>query len=139
MPPVLVAAAVLIEGGRVLLTRRPAGTHLENLWEFPGGKLEEGEPPQEALARELREECGLEVRVGAPVEVTFWRYPKRDVLLLFFRVFRQPGCGPVQHLGVADHAWVPAEELEEYPLPPADVPVLEAVRALLAAARATES
>src|ERR1700733_927209 len=61
---VLVAAAVLIEDGRVLLTQRKPGTHLAGAWEFPGGKVEAGEDPREALRRELREEVGIEAQVG---------------------------------------------------------------------------
>lgn len=133
MATLLVSAAVIIEEGRVLLTRRPSGTHLENLWEFPGGKVEEGESPTEALVRELREEIGIEARVGDIVDVTFWRYPKRDVLLLFYRAERAPGSAEVQDLGVAAHAWVSAAELDIYEttMPPADLPVLAKVRRLL--------
>jgi 8-oxo-dGTP diphosphatase len=131
MPTLIVAAAVIVEDGRVLLTQRPGGTHLEHLWEFPGGKVEEGEAPEAALVRELREELGIETVVDEILEVTFWRYPSRDVLLLFYRVSRAPDGGPVQHLGVAAHAWVTLDELDRYPLPPADVPVLTRVRRLL--------
>ena len=68
------------------------------------------------------------------LDVTFWRYPKRDVLLLFYRVRRVPGAGEIQNLGVAAHAWVSLEELDRYAMPPADVPVLSKVRKILQAA-----
>ena len=102
--PVIVVAAVCIEGARVLLTQRPAGLHLAGSWEFPGGKLEPGESPEEALAREIREECGVEIEVGDALDVTYWRYPKKSGLLLFYRV--RITRGEVQHIGVSDHAWV---------------------------------
>ena len=132
--PVIVAAAVCIDGARVLLTKRPSGTHLAGAWEFPGGKLEPGESPEEALAREMREECGVEVEVGAALDVTFWRYPKKNVLLLFYRTTITGGA--VQHLGVEDHAWVTRDALDDYTFPPADVGVLTRLRALLAEAEA---
>ncbi len=127
--PVLVVAGVLVRAGRVLLTQRQAGTHLAGTWEFPGGKIEPGESPEAALVRELREEIGLEVTVGPVLEVTFWRYPNKDVLLLFYRV--EAGPEAVQNLQVAAHAWVDAVGLGGYTFPPADGPVLARVRALL--------
>ena len=128
---IVVAAAVIERAGRVLLTKRPAGTHLAGCWEFPGGKLRRGESPQAALVRECREETGLEVGVGRIVDVTFHRYPERDVLLLFYRCewLRRE----VEHLEVADHAWVTPAELDRYELPPADRPVVERIRELIAA------
>lgn len=131
-PPVIVVAAVCIEGDRVLLTQRPSGTHLAGAWEFPGGKLEPGEAPEEALAREMREECGVEVEVGEVLDVTFWRYPRKDVLLLFYRA--RIAAGAVQDLGVAAHTWAARDELDGYEFPPADVRVLGRIRALLAGA-----
>jgi len=74
MRTVLVAAAVIVEDTRVLLTQRKPGTHLAGAWEFPGGKVEPGEDPRAALVRELDEELGIEVSVGEIVEVTFHRY-----------------------------------------------------------------
>jgi 8-oxo-dGTP diphosphatase len=131
MPTLIVSAAVVVRDHRVLLTQRPGGTHLENLWEFPGGKVEEGESPADALVRELREEIGVEARVDDILDVTFWRYPKRDVLLLFYRTTLVSGS--IQHLGVAAHQWVALDELDRYAMPPADVPVLAKIRALLIA------
>lgn len=124
----VVVAAVIVRDGRVLLTRRLEGQHLAGLWEFPGGKLEGGESPQEALVRECREECGIEVEVGEIVDVTYHRYPEKDVLLLFYRC--ELRAGEVRHLQVADHAWVAPSELDDYPLPPADERVIARIRAL---------
>ena len=128
--PVLVVAAVCIDGGRVLLTQRPDGTHLAGKWEFPGGKMEPGESPEEALAREMREECGVVVEVGEALDVTYWRYPRKSVLLLFYRA--RIVEGEVQHLGVAGHVWVEGDALDGYDLPPADARVVARIKALLA-------
>ena len=118
MATVLVAAGVIRRGGEILLTRRPDRGHLAGFWEFPGGKLEQGEAPEAALVRECREECAIEIEVLDILEVTFHRYPRKDVLLLFYdcRLLR----GEVQHLQVADHAWVSVAELDRYELPPPD-------------------
>jgi mutator protein MutT len=125
---IVVAAAVIIEHDRVLLTRRPEGQHLAGLWEFPGGKLEDGESPEEAVARECREECGIEVEVFEIFDVTHHRYPDQDVLLLFYRC--ELRGGPVRNLQIADHAWVAPSDLDEYPLPPADERVVARLQAL---------
>jgi 8-oxo-dGTP diphosphatase len=98
------------------------------MWEFPGGKLEDGESPEEALVRECREECGIDVEVGEIVDVTHHRFPEKDVLLLFYRC--ELRRGEVLHLQVADHAWVVPMELGRYPLPPADDRVVARIQAL---------
>jgi 8-oxo-dGTP diphosphatase len=129
---ILVSAAVLVEGGRVLLTQRKRGSHLEGAWEFPGGKVEPGEDPRDALARELREEIGVDAVAGDIVEATFHRYPEKSVLLLFFRATRAPGSPEPRAIDVADVRWARANELRDELFPPADVAVLAKVRALLA-------
>jgi 8-oxo-dGTP diphosphatase len=130
-PTLLVSAAVLVEGGRVLLTQRKRGSHLEGAWEFPGGKVEPGEDPRDALVRELREEIGVDAIAGEPVEVTFHRYPEKAVLLLFFATARAPGSPDPRAIDVADLRWAAAGELDDALFPPADVPVLAKVRAML--------
>jgi 8-oxo-dGTP diphosphatase len=129
MKTLVVSAAILIENGRVLLTRRRSGTHLAGAWEFPGGKVEAGEDPREALQRELREEVGTEARVGEIVDVTFHRYTEADkaVLLLFFEAERGLGSGEPRALDVAAVRWAGADELDEREFPPADVAVLRKV------------
>jgi 8-oxo-dGTP diphosphatase len=121
---VTVAAAVLHHEGRVLLTRRLSGTHLAGLWEFPGGKVEPGEDPADAVVRECREECGIEIAVQDILEVTFHPYPDKDLLLLFYACRFAQGSEVVQHLGVADHVWALPSELRRHPLPPPDERVL---------------
>lgn len=119
MATVVVAAAVVRDGERLLLTRRPSGTHLAGLWEFPGGKLEPGESPEAALVRECREECGIDVIVEDVLDVAFHRYPTKDVLLLFYAC-RLGAAREVEHIEVVDHAWVLPSELRSYELPPPD-------------------
>jgi 8-oxo-dGTP diphosphatase len=136
VPPVrtvLVAAAVLLESGRVLLTQRKAGAHLEGKWEFPGGKIEPGEDPRDALRRELKEELGIETTVGEIVDVTFHRYEEADkaVLLLFFLASRTPSSPEPSALDVAAFEWAGREKLDPALFPPADVAVLAKVRKLL--------
>lgn len=126
--PTIVAAAVVVDNGRVLLTKRAEGQHLAGLWEFPGGKLESGESPEEALVRECREECGIEIAVAEILDATFHRYPEKNVLLLFYRCSLV--SGEVRHLHVADHAWVEPKELGRYEFPPADVRVIARIQAL---------
>src|SRR5215469_1131788 len=111
---VLVAAGLIIERGRVLLTQRKSGTHLEGLWELPGGKVQPGEDPREALRRELQEELGIEVAVGEVVDVTFHRYeePRKTVLLLFFEADRVAGSAEPRAIDVAAFEWAAAQGLE---------------------------
>jgi 8-oxo-dGTP diphosphatase len=132
--PVVVAAGVLVERGRVLITQRKKGSHLAGAWEFPGGKVEPGEDPRDALVRELREEIGIEVTVEDPVEVTFHAYPEVSVLLLFFAVTRREGSPDPRPIDVAAVQWAAADALDETLFPPADVPILAKVRVLLARA-----
>jgi 8-oxo-dGTP diphosphatase len=130
---VVVAAAVLVEHGRVLLTQRKAGTHLAGAWELPGGKVEAGEDPRDALRRELREELGIEASVGDIFEVTFHRYDDDDkaVLLLFYEAVRAPESPEPQALDVAAFRWARAADLHDEDFPPADVAVLGKVRDML--------
>jgi 8-oxo-dGTP diphosphatase len=133
MRTVLVAAAILIEDGHVLVTQRKTGTHLAGAWEFPGGKVEAGEDPREALCRELREELGIDARVGEIVDVTFHRYEEaaKAVLLLFFEAVRLAGSPAPRALDVAAFKWATAPELDPAAFPPADVAVLSKVRGRL--------
>jgi 8-oxo-dGTP diphosphatase len=128
MNTVVVAAAVLVEQSRVLLTQRRAGA-----WEFPGGKVEAGEDPREALRRELSEELGIAATAGEILDVTFHRYEDADkaVLLLFFEATRDAGSPDPRALDVAAFRWAPAADLDPAHFPPADVAVLAKVRSRL--------
>jgi 8-oxo-dGTP diphosphatase len=128
---ILVAAAVLVRDDRVLLTQRKAGTHLAGAWEFPGGKVEEGEDPRDALVRELEEELGIQTAVGDAVEITFHRYPERSVLLLFYAASLLPDSPAPRALDIADFRWAAANELDDAQFPPADLAILRKVRRML--------
>jgi 8-oxo-dGTP diphosphatase len=117
---VLVAAGVLERQGRILAARRKKGSHLEGHWEFPGGKIEDGESPEECLVRELEEEIGVFVRPGRILEAVFHRYPEKSVLLLFYRCELLEGepraieCDEVRWVALADLPsldWAPADIL----------------------------
>jgi 8-oxo-dGTP diphosphatase len=127
---VLVAAAIVIEHGRVLLSQRKRGTHLEGVWELPGGKVEDGEDPKEALAREMEEELGIQVDVLDIVDVAFHRYDVKTVLILFYEARRRTSAEP-RALDVAAFEWVGAEGLAPERFPAADVAVLGKIRARL--------
>jgi 8-oxo-dGTP diphosphatase len=133
MNTVLVAAGVLIEQGRVLLTQRKAGTHLAGAWEFPGGKVRPGEDPRAALRRELAEELGIQATAGEILDVAFHRYEEasKAVLLLFFEATRDAGSPPPEAIDVAAFKWATAADLDPAHFPPADVEVLKKVRRLL--------
>ena len=122
-----------MERGKVLLSRRKKGTHLSGLWEFPGGKVEPGEDPRAALRRELEEELGILTSVGEIADVTFHRYDEagKAVLLLFFHATREEGSPEPQAIDVAEVKWADATALDPAQFPPADVPILTKVRALL--------
>jgi 8-oxo-dGTP diphosphatase len=127
----LVAAGVVIEDGRVLLTQRKAGAHLAGAWEFPGGKVMPGEDPRDAVVRELREELGIETSVGDAMDVTFHRYPERAVLLIFYRASMTASSPLPKALDVAALRWAAEGDLDEAQFPAADVEVLRKVRTLL--------
>jgi 8-oxo-dGTP diphosphatase len=129
----IVAAGILVEHGRVLLSRRKKGTHLAGLWEFPGGKAEPGEDPRAALRRELEEELGITTRIGEIIDVTFHRYEEADkaVLLLFFDAVREESSPEPRAIDVAEVAWCGLDRLDPKTFPPADVGVLGKVRARL--------
>jgi 8-oxo-dGTP diphosphatase len=133
MGTILVAAAVVIEDARVLLTQRKQGSHLAGMWEFPGGKVHEGEDPRDALVRELREELGIEVRVGEIVDLAFHRYEdaREAVLLLFFEAARAVGSPEPRAIDVAAFRWACKGELDPARFPAADVAVLGKVEARL--------
>ncbi|KFN51273.1 Nudix family hydrolase [Arenimonas composti] len=123
-----VAAAVLRDvRGRILLARRTAGRDLAGLWEFPGGKVEPGETPAQALVREIEEELGIRVLAAEPLIAVPQAYPDKRIVLDVFEVTAwegQPRGRERQAL-----AWSPLEQLASYPMPPADRPVVAALTA----------
>ncbi|HHQ49608.1 MAG TPA: (deoxy)nucleoside triphosphate pyrophosphohydrolase [Acidobacteria bacterium] len=120
----MVVAAVVRDGeGRILMATRPRGRHMEGLWELPGGKVEADEEPEEALVRELREELGVEVEVGAPLTFAIHREPSRRILLLFFEARLVRGV-PEPREGQSVR-WVAPAELPALRTPPADAALIE--------------
>jgi 8-oxo-dGTP diphosphatase len=116
-----VVAAVVERAGRYLITRRPEGTHLAGLWEFPGGKLLPGEKPEDALRRELKEELGIETVVGELIQTVDWTYPEKSVRLLFFRC---AFAGEPSPLEGQEMRWVAAADLPSYSFPDADATLI---------------
>jgi 8-oxo-dGTP diphosphatase len=110
-------AALCRRAGRILLTRRRSDQVMPRCWELPGGKVEPGEAPDAALRRELREELGVESRVGRAWDVVFYRYPTFDLLMI---VYRCRILGEPRALEVADVRWVEPRRLGGYKCLPAD-------------------
>lgn len=137
-PLVLVVAAALVDAhGRLLLAERPAGKSMAGLWEFPGGKVEPGERPEQSLARELREELGLVVDEGSLEPLHFASHDYEKFHLLMPLYLCRSWTGEVLPQEGQRYAWVRAAELGHYPVPPADVPLMPRVRALLEACGVT--
>ena len=122
----VVAAVITDARGRVLLARRDGTSDLAGLWEFPGGKLEPGETPEQALVRELQEELDITVEVGAALMQVPQRYPGKRLRLDVRAVTAWQGK-PRGHEGQA-LAWVSPDKLARYSMPPADLPVVAALR-----------
>jgi mutator protein MutT len=122
----IVAAALVVEGERILLAQRRGGVHLGGYWEFPGGKLEDDESPEDCLRREIREELGIEISVGPMATVVFHRYAEFNLLLLLYWCRRVAGAP--EALDCAAWRWVEVSEIEGYALPPADRVVVEMLR-----------
>ena len=132
MTIVLVAACALIDtDGRVLLAQRPEGKPMAGLWEFPGGKVEPGERPEQSLIRELNEELGITVKEACLAPLTFasHSYPDFHLLMPLFVCRRWEGT--VTPLEGQRLAWVRPNKLKDYAMPEADVPLISHLMALL--------
>ena len=130
---VLVAACALIDGdGRVLLTRRPAGKPMAGLWEFPGGKIESGERPEDTLIRELAEEIGIVVREDCLAPLTFASHAYEEFHLLMPLYVCRRWEGIVEAKEGQQIAWVRPPQLKDYPMPPADKPLVPHIVELVA-------
>ncbi len=122
---VLVAAVALIDAdGRVLLARRPEGKPMAGLWEFPGGKVEPGETPEAALMRELREELDIDICVPCLAPLTFASHAYDGFHLLMPLYVLRKWDGIVRPREGQETAWVRPKSLRDYPMPPADEPLV---------------
>jgi 8-oxo-dGTP diphosphatase len=129
---VLVAACALIDAdGRVLIAQRPPGKAMAGLWEFPGGKLEPGERPEDALIRELSEELGIVVRDACLAPLTFASHAYADFHLLMPLYVCRRWEGQVAARHHSRLAWVRPNMLRNYPMPPADEPLISHLTTLL--------
>jgi 8-oxo-dGTP diphosphatase len=122
MKTIIVAAAVILDQEKVLIAQRKEGDIQGLLWEFPGGKVKEGEDPRQALHRELKEELDIEATVGTIFEAIYYEYPQYPVLLLVYRC--DLGRGVPRPLGCRDVRWVPVAEMKNLAMPPADLPIV---------------
>ncbi|MBK5567198.1 8-oxo-dGTP diphosphatase MutT [Ensifer sp. SSB1] len=129
---VLVAACALVDSdGRILLAQRPEGKSLAGLWEFPGGKVEAGETPEETLIRELEEELGIRTKVACLAPLTFASHTYEDFhLLMPLYVCRRYEGVATGREGQAIK-WVRPKALRDYPMPPADEPLIPFLMDLL--------
>ena len=129
MKIVLVSAVALIDAdGRVLLAQRPEGKSMAGLWEFPGGKVEAGETPEAALIRELKEELGIDTWQSclAPLTFTSHAYPDFHLLMPLFACRKWQGTATPREGQTL--AWVRPAALRDYPMPPADLPLIPILR-----------
>jgi 8-oxo-dGTP diphosphatase len=131
-PLLRVAAVAEVDvDGRVLIAQRPQGKSMAGLWEFPGGKVDAGETPEEALVRELREELGIDTATSclAPIAFASHGYERFHLLMPVFACRKWAGV-PQPREGQA-LKWVAPIELSRYPMPPADLPLVGLLRDLL--------
>ena len=129
---VLVAACALIDAdGRVLIAQRPQGKSMAGLWEFPGGKIEPGERPEQCLIRELKEELGIAVKEECLAPLTFasHSYPDFHLLMPLYVCRRWEGIVAAQEQQMLK--WVRPGELKNYPMPPADEPLISHLTTLI--------
>lgn len=129
MNTVLVSAVALIDAdGRILIAQRPKGKSMEGLWEFPGGKIEAGETPEAALIRELQEELGIDTWESCLAPLTFASHSYDDFHLLMPLFACRKWDGTPQSKEGQTLKWVRANQLRDYPMPPADIPLIPILR-----------
>jgi 8-oxo-dGTP diphosphatase len=128
----MVVAVALVDGeGRVLLQQRPPGRQMAGLWEFPGGKIDEGEGPEEALIRELREEVGIDTDAACLAPATFASAPLGERHLLLLLYICRKWRGTPQPLHATALKWVRPNQMFALPMPPADKPLIGLLDALI--------
>ncbi len=128
----LVSACALVDtDGRVLLAQRPEGKQLAGLWEFPGGKVEIGETPEETLIRELQEELGITTQIPCLAPLTFASHTYEDFHLLMPLYICRRYQGVARGLEGQAVKWVRPADMRNYPMPPADEPLIPILQDLL--------
>lgn len=126
---VLVAAVILVDhDGRILLAQRPEGKTMAGLWEFPGGKVEENETPEVALIRELKEELDIHTAPSCLAPLTFASHSYDDFHLLMPLYVCRVWEGTPKALEGQTLAWVKSEDIEDYEMPPADIPLIPFIK-----------
>ena len=121
-----VTAAIIEREGKYLIARRSPGKHMAGKWEFPGGKIEAGETPEECLVRDLKEEFDIDVKVECHVANSVYDYGEKLICLMGYRVTYIGGCFLLR-----DHdqiVWVPISGMDDYDFAPADVPLIAVLR-----------
>lgn len=132
LPIVLVVAVALVDAdGRVLIAKRPEGKKLAGLWEFPGGKVDPGESPESALIRELREELGIDTHESCLAPLTFASHAYDDFHLLMPLYVCRRWKGEIRAHEHADLKWVRPARLGDYPMPPADAPLIAMIHDII--------
>ncbi len=121
---IVVAAALIDQQGRILIQQRPEGRALAGLWEFPGGKIDEGEVPEAALVRELKEELNIDVQINCLAPLTFASHAYEDFHLMMPLYACRKWDGFVQPQEGQAVKWVRPRDMRDYPMPPADVPLI---------------
>ncbi len=128
-PTLLVVAVALIDAdGRVLVSRRPEGKPMAGLWEFPGGKVQHGETPEQALIREMREELDIDTAQSCLAPFTFASHEYDDFHLLMPLYVCRVWKGMVAPREGQELKWLRPDDLRDYPMPPADIPLVAMLR-----------
>lgn len=121
-----VTAAILIIDGRILIAKRRLGDRLAEKWEFPGGKIEQGETPEQCLGREMQEEFQIQVSIGKFLGESIYHYDHGSIRLIAYRTYWEKGeLIPKAH---EEYQWVSKDQLKDYDFAPADIPFVEMLR-----------
>jgi 8-oxo-dGTP diphosphatase len=121
-----VTAAIIVKEGKIFIAKRKSTDKLPNKWEFPGGKIESNETPQECLKREMKEEFGVDISVGECLGESVYHYDHGSIRLLAYQAYWQGGS-----FCLTDHAdfeWVSLNQLQQFDFAPADVPFVEGIK-----------
>lgn len=121
----IVTAAIIEKDDRILIAQREGGSHMEYKWEFPGGKLEPGETPEECIVREIKEELDMKIEVLDIYKVVQFKYMEKDILLLAYKCRLLEGEGKT--IECNDFRWVKRDELNNFDFVPADVAIVEKI------------